>query len=75
VAGDKDFDAAEKNKAFALMQYFGYLRRNPGDLPDRGFSGRRFWLGKLDEFGGDFARAETVKAFLDSDECRERFGQ
>ncbi len=29
VAEDQDLKNAEKNKAFVLMQYFGYLRRNP----------------------------------------------
>ena len=24
----------EFNRAFVLMQYFGYLRRNPNDAPD-----------------------------------------
>ena len=26
----------ETNKAFVLMQYFGYLRRNPNDAPEPG---------------------------------------
>jgi hypothetical protein len=61
------------NEAFVLMQYFGYLKRNPDDLPDKNFSGYSFWLGKLNEFGGDFVRAEMVKAFISSDEYRARF--
>jgi hypothetical protein len=58
-----------------LMQYFGYLRRNPDDAPEPGlnFGGYNFWLGKLNEFNGDFVRAEMVKAFLDSTEFRNRF--
>jgi Domain of unknown function (DUF4214) len=57
------------------LQYFGYLRRNPNDAPEPGlnFGGYNFWLGKLNEFNGDFARAEMVKAFLDSTEFRNRF--
>jgi len=57
-----------------LMQYFGYLRRNPNDLPDADFSGYNFWLNKLDSFGGNFVNADMVKAFLVSGEYRQRFG-
>ncbi len=68
------FRQREFNRAFVLMEYFGYLRRNPNDPPDADFSGFNFWLSKLNEFGGDFQRAEMVKAFLDSAEYRQRFG-
>jgi len=57
-----------------LMQYFGYLRRNPNDAPDGNFVGYDFWLDKLNSFNGDFNRAEMVKAFLSSAEYRRRFG-
>jgi hypothetical protein len=73
VAESQTLDAAEKNKAFVLSQYFGYLKRNPDDLPDTTYAGYSFWLGKLNEFGGDFVRAEMVKAFISSDEYRTRF--
>ncbi|HEX8353077.1 MAG TPA: DUF4214 domain-containing protein, partial [Pyrinomonadaceae bacterium] len=77
VAESSTLDRAEKNRAFVLMQYFGYLRRNPNDAPEANlnYAGWNFWLGKLNEFGGDFVRAEMVKAFLDSAEYRRRFGQ
>ena len=55
------------------MQYFGYLKRNPNDLPDANFDGYRFWLGKLNEINGDFIAAEMVKAFISSTEYRTRF--
>lgn len=64
----------EFNKAFVLMQYFGYLRRSPNDAPDNNFDGFNFWLGKLNQFNGNFIDAEMVKAFLDSSEYRLRFG-
>ena len=64
----------EFNRAFVLTQYFGYLRRNPNDAPDGNFDGYNFWLGKLNQFNGDFIGAEMVKAFLVSDEYRHRFG-
>ncbi len=57
------------------MQYFGYLRRDPNEYPDRDLTGYDFWLGKLNESGGDFVRAEMVKAFITSDEYSKRFGQ
>jgi alpha-tubulin suppressor-like RCC1 family protein/subtilisin family serine protease len=75
VAEDADLTAAEKNRAFVLMQYFGYMRRNPNDSPDANHSGYNFWLTKLNEFGGDFRQAQMVTAFLDSIEYRNRFGQ
>src|SRR5829696_3257157 len=64
---------AEFNKAFVLSQYFGYLKRNPDDLPDANFNGYSFWLGKLNEFQGNFIAAEMVKAFINSTEYRTRF--
>jgi CSLREA domain-containing protein len=68
---------AEFNRAFVLMEYFGYLRRNPDDAPEATFNyaGWKFWLDKLNEFGGNYVQAEMVKAFLTSDEYRKRFGQ
>jgi hypothetical protein len=70
------FNARQFNKAFVLMQYFGYLRRNPNDPPEAGldFAGYNFWLGKLNEFNGNFVNAEMVKAFIVSGEYRGRFG-
>ena len=74
VAEDPDLKSAEFNKAFVLMQYFGYLRRNPSDPPDSNFDGYNFWLAKLNQFNGDFVAAEMVKAFISSAEYRHRFG-
>ena len=53
VAEDADLTRAEFNKAFVLMQYFGYLRRDPDALPDHDFNGFNLWLTKLNQFGGD----------------------
>ena len=74
VTEDEDFTRSHFNRAFVLMQYFGYLRRNPNDLPDGNFDGYNFWLDKLDHFGGNFIEAQMVKAFLTSKEYRDRFG-
>lgn len=69
------FSQRQFNKAFVLMQYFGYLQRNPDASPDNNFDGYNFWLGKLNQFNGNFITAEMVKAFLSSGEYRERFVQ
>ena len=68
------FHKRETNPAFVLMEYFGYLRRAPDDPPNTNLDGFNFWLKKLDDNGGDFKRAEMVKAFLSSEEYRKRFG-
>lgn len=72
VAEHQLFSAAEFNRAFVLMQYYGYLRRNPDDAPDLNFDGFDFWLTKLNAFGGDYRAAEMVKAFITSTEYRHR---
>jgi subtilisin family serine protease len=74
VAENAELRQAELNRAFVLMQYFGYLRRNPDDPQDTDFRGWKFWLDKLNQFGGDFVKAEMVKAFITSDEYINRFG-
>lgn len=74
VAENEEFTRAHFNRAFVLMQYFGYLRRNPNDAPDNNFGGYNFWLAKLDQFNGNFIEAEMVKAFITSIEYRQRFG-
>jgi hypothetical protein len=61
------FDQKVFNEAFVTMEYFGYLRRDPD--PD----GFQFWLSKLNQFNGDFVKAEMVNAFISSTEYRNRF--
>ena len=74
VAEDEDLKSAEFNRAFVLMQYFGYLRRNPDDPQDSDHTGYDFWLTKLNQFNGNYIDAEMVKAFITSIEYRQRFG-
>ena len=71
----------EFNKAFVLMQFFGYLRRDPNAAPDTDHTGYDFWLTKLNSFtqAGDdvlvrVQKADMVKAFIVSAEYRKRFG-
>ncbi|HEX8335972.1 MAG TPA: hypothetical protein VF621_04540, partial [Pyrinomonadaceae bacterium] len=63
----------EFRRAFVLMQFYGYLRRNPDDPQDTDFRGWKFWLDKLNQFDGNYVNAEMVKAFLESIEYRTRF--
>ncbi len=76
VAEDPDLVNTELNRAFVLMQYFGYLRRNPNDAPEPAlnFDGYNFWLDKLNRFNGNYIDAEMVRAFITSTEYRHRFG-
>ena len=74
VAEDSNLHQNESNRAFVLMQYYGYLRRNPDDPQDTNFGGWKFWLDKLNHFNGNFVDAEMVKAFLLAGEYRARFG-
>jgi hypothetical protein len=74
IAEHPNLAKAELNRAFVLMQFFGYLRRNPDDAPDRDHTGYDFWLTKLNQFNGDYIGAEMVKAFITSAEYRRRFG-
>jgi hypothetical protein len=74
VAEHPNLVALEFNRAFVLMQYFGFVRRNPNDLPDTDYSGYDFWLSKLDTFNGNYVSAQMVKAFITSTEYRQRFG-
>jgi len=61
------FETREYNGAFVLMQYFGYLRRDP----DQG--GYDFWLDVLNNrVPGNFRG--MVCAFLTSAEYQRRFG-
>jgi hypothetical protein len=73
IAEDSDLSLAEKNKAFVLMQYFGYLRRDPNSGPDTDYTGYDFWLKKLNAHGGDFHAAEMVRSFLVAGEYLNRF--
>ncbi|MET0649173.1 MAG: hypothetical protein ABW208_21390, partial [Pyrinomonadaceae bacterium] len=73
VADNADFRRKEQNPAFVLMQYFGYLHRNPDEGADSDLSGFNFWLKKLEDNGGDFHKAEMVRAFIEATEYRGRF--
>ena len=69
VVENQGFVNAKHNEMFVMMEYFGYLRRDPDA------AGYQFWLNKLNQFGGNFEQAEMVKAFIVSGEYRDRFRQ
>lgn len=73
IAENSTFSTRQSNKAFVLMQYFGYMRRSPNDAPDTDFAGYNFWLDKLETHNGNFVSAQMVLAFLVSFEYQLRF--
>jgi hypothetical protein len=73
VAESASLNSAEFSPAFVLMQYFGYLRRDPNTGPDTDYTGFEFWLQKMNQFNGDFRGAEMVRAFISASEYRGRF--
>jgi hypothetical protein len=74
VAENATLANAEFNRAFVLMQYFGYLRRDPNNgNGDTDYTGYDFWLTKLNQFNGNYINAEMVKAFISSIEYKNRF--
>jgi subtilisin family serine protease len=67
IVENDGFTRAKANRMFVMMEYFGYLRRDPDE------AGYQFWLNKLNQFGGNFEQAEMVKSFIVSGEYRDRF--
>jgi subtilisin family serine protease len=67
IVENEGFTRSKSNRMFVMMEYFGYLRRDPDE------SGYAFWLDKLNQFSGNFEQAEMVKAFIVSGEYRNRF--
>ena len=67
VVERKEFVQSETLPGFVMMEYMGYLRREP----DAG--GYNFWLDKLNQFRGDYIGAEMVRAFIESTEYNQRF--
>jgi hypothetical protein len=69
VVEDQDFYAQEYNTAYVLVHFFGYLRRNPDEAPDRDLSGLNFWRQILDRWGD---QRSISRAFLESAEYKNR---
>lgn len=70
IADNPSFARSEYSRAFVLMQYFGYLRREPDE------EGYNFWLNSLNtRMSTDpTAHRALVCAFITSAEFQSRFG-
>jgi hypothetical protein len=69
ITEDPRFVSLKFSETFVMMEYFGYLRRDPDA------AGFQFWLDKLNQFNGNFENADMVKAFIVSGEYGDRFPQ
>jgi hypothetical protein len=65
VAADEGFRQYERNNMFVMMQYFGYLQRDPDQ------AGFDFWVNQLNSAGNING---MVCAFITSVEYQQRFG-
>ena len=69
IAGDDRLYLKEFSRAFVLMHFFYYLRRNPDDPPDTGSGGLDYWTAYLDS-SSDFCSMEGL--FRGSREYKSR---
>jgi hypothetical protein len=69
VADNQSFIDAEYNRSFILMEYFGYLRREPDQ------AGYDFWLGEVNRFPLRNVGIQQAMArfFITSAEYQTRF--
>jgi hypothetical protein len=49
IVDDARFIEKEKYRSLVLLHYFGYLRRNPDDPPDKNLQGFDFWVRDLEQ--------------------------
>jgi hypothetical protein len=69
IVKNHDFTHREENRSLVLLHYFGYLRRNPDDPPDKNLDGFQFWLREVEE-SGEIDR--LARAFTASSEYKEK---
>ena len=67
LANDQRLIDREKNRSLVLIHFFAYLRRNPGDPPDKDMSGFEFWVEQMRQNGG----IDLTAAFSSSIERRK----
>ena len=72
LAEDPRLVERERNRSLLLLHYFGFLRRNPDDPPDRGLDGFDFWLAQMSAAPGD--PDKIALAFRDSIEYKRMKG-
>jgi hypothetical protein len=65
ISSDPRLVSRDYNAAYVLCHYFGYLKRNPDEEPDRDLAGYNFWRQQLDRTRDYLG---ITRAFLESDE-------
>ncbi|MGB8508909.1 MAG: hypothetical protein WCD76_10910 [Pyrinomonadaceae bacterium] len=65
VAENREMYRRDYDAAFVLVHYFAYLRRGPGDPPDKNLDGFNFWLEDLKQTGD---RRSLSRVFMASGE-------
>jgi hypothetical protein len=65
LVNNPDFVEKEDKRSLVMLHYFGYLHRNPDDLPDKNLDGFNYWLREL-EVSGETGRLS--RAFMASGE-------
>ena len=68
IVNDPRFAEREEIRALVLLHYFGYLRRNPADPPDKNLSGMLFWIQTLRRHNDP---ARLSQAFSESGEYQQ----
>jgi len=66
---------AEFNRAFVLMQFYVYLRRNPNAHRTRTTAVTTFWLGKLNQFQWELHQCGDGEGLHHLIEYRQRFAR
>ena len=69
IVNNPSFMKKEENRSFVLLHYFGFLRRNPGEPPDKDMEGFTYWISELEKTG-DLER--LPRAFTESIEYKAR---
>ncbi|HSS20909.1 MAG TPA: hypothetical protein VLL54_12615 [Pyrinomonadaceae bacterium] len=65
VISDEAVIQHERDPAFVLLHYFGFLRRDPDDPPDNSWNGFNFWRDELEKSGEP---ARVTRGFMSSGE-------
>lgn len=74
IAEDPLFVWEDCNRAFIMMNYFYYLRRNPNDPPDNNFDGLNFWTNQLDATGDYALLAHFFETSVEAEQAKLNLG-
>jgi hypothetical protein len=66
IANNPRLVEKEKNRSLAVLYYFAFLRRNPGDPPDQNLEGLTFWTREFERHDP----AQVIEAFKASGEYK-----